>query len=280
MNVKKVPQEITTATYRELPAGDRLSREVECFWSVESKNEMILPPDGTLNLVYAPNGLFVSGMEHIRLPKGVYLFPLNKWGLRLSRFQNLYGIRLKLFTARYFKHFSVEDLSLAEVYSCTEWVPLSVHAELQQSGNLSSIQKPMAAALSEIVDIRGSVEEVSSAKLNFVLMSYGKCRVEEMADNFGVSRQSLRCDFKKRFGYSIKSLASIWQFNYLLSLLGRGYNVLDAILEAGYYDQAHGTNSCKKFLRMSPGMIVRKKHELQYALKSAVNRFEFKYYPH
>jgi len=48
------------------------------------------------------------------------------------------------------------------------------------------------------------------------------------------------------------------------NLLQRGVSILDAVYEAGYYDQAHLTRSLQHFVGQTPGQIIRAEAQLSF----------------
>jgi len=72
-----------------------------------------------------------------------------------------------------------------------------------------------------------------------------------------VSARSLQYRFLRATGLSQKTIRQIERAHGAVSLLERGLPIPDAALEMGYFDQAHLTNSLKRFLGKTPAQISR-----------------------
>jgi methylphosphotriester-DNA--protein-cysteine methyltransferase len=59
-------------------------------------------------------------------------------------------------------------------------------------------------------------------------------------------------------GLTHKTIQQIERARSAVSLLEQGTPISDAALELGYFDQAHLTNSLKRFVGKTPAQIARK----------------------
>lgn len=74
----------------------------------------------------------------------------------------------------------------------------------------------------------------------------------------GVSIRSLQYRFLRATGLTHKTIRQIERARKAVSLLERGTPVAEAALELGYFDQAHLTNSLKRFVGRTPARIARR----------------------
>ena len=70
--------------------------------------------------------------------------------------------------------------------------------------------------------------------------------------------RSLQHRFSRATGLARKTIQQIERARSAVSLLERGTPVADAALELGYFDQAHLTNSLKRFVGRTPARIARR----------------------
>ncbi len=73
-----------------------------------------------------------------------------------------------------------------------------------------------------------------------------------------VSVRSLQYRFLRATGLPHKTIRQIERARGAASLLGQGGPISDAALELGYFDQAHLTNSLKRFVGRTPAQIARR----------------------
>ena len=73
-----------------------------------------------------------------------------------------------------------------------------------------------------------------------------------------ISIRSLQYRFLQATGLTHKTIQQIERARFAVSLLERGTPILDTAFELGYFDQAHLTNSLKRFIGKTPAQIARK----------------------
>ena len=73
-----------------------------------------------------------------------------------------------------------------------------------------------------------------------------------------VSIRSLQYRFLWATGLTHKTIQQIDRARSAVSLLEQGAPISDTALELGYFDQAHLTNSLKRFIGRTPAQIARK----------------------
>ena len=74
----------------------------------------------------------------------------------------------------------------------------------------------------------------------------------------GMSIRSLQYRFLQATGLPHKTIQQIERARSAVSLLEQGTPILDTALELGYFDQAHLTNSLKRFIGETPAQIAQK----------------------
>ena len=73
----------------------------------------------------------------------------------------------------------------------------------------------------------------------------------------GVSERTLRRRCTLALGYGPKTLDRILRFRRALRLLRRGYPLAEVACRAGYADQAHLTNECRRLASATPAGLAR-----------------------
>jgi len=73
-----------------------------------------------------------------------------------------------------------------------------------------------------------------------------------------MSRRSLQYRFLRATGLTHKTIQQIERARNAISLLEQGTPISDTAFELGYFDQAHLTNSLKRFVGKTPAQIARK----------------------
>jgi AraC-like DNA-binding protein len=73
-----------------------------------------------------------------------------------------------------------------------------------------------------------------------------------------MSIRSLQYRFLQATGLTHKTIQQIERARFAVSLLERGTPILDTAFELGYFDQAHLTNSLKRFVGRTPAQIALK----------------------
>lgn len=70
--------------------------------------------------------------------------------------------------------------------------------------------------------------------------------------------------FLKTTGVTHSTIRQIERARHATRLLKQGVSILDAVYEAGYYDQAHLTRSLRHFIGQTPGQIIRAEEQLSF----------------
>ena len=70
--------------------------------------------------------------------------------------------------------------------------------------------------------------------------------------------------FLKTTGVTRSTIRQIERARQATNLLKQGVSILDAVYEAGYYDQAHLTRSLVHFIGQTPGQIIRGEEQLSF----------------
>lgn len=94
---------------------------------------------------------------------------------------------------------------------------------------------------------------------NFINNSYmDNLRVEDIAEDFGISRVYLTKMFKERYGMTVKDYILQLKIDHAKKLLANGYSVSETALLVGYNDQFVFSKIFKKTCGKSPSHFITK----------------------
>ncbi|HYO76717.1 MAG TPA: helix-turn-helix transcriptional regulator [Thermoanaerobaculia bacterium] len=210
--------------YKELQPTPALRPWVECFWIKQPENTFATDvhrvlPDGCADLVFD-----LSDGENDVV--GTMTRPLLMPGNHTSEYL---GVRFRPGCAAAFLRIPLSEITDARVPLADVWknwdgridVP-SLEAELLRRLAPDRDRRVMAAV----------------ARL---VQSAGALRIDELANEIGISRQHLARQFLQQVGVSPKTLARVLRFRRVVASLERAPEVewADAALQHGYYDQSH-----------------------------------------
>ena len=87
-------------------------------------------------------------------------------------------------------------------------------------------------------------------------------------ENSALSLRSIQRRFLLATGVTHSTVRQIERARYATNLLKQGASILDAVHEAGYFDQAHLTRSLKYRIGQTPAEIVRAERQLSFLYKT------------
>lgn len=78
----------------------------------------------------------------------------------------------------------------------------------------------------------------------------------------GLSRRTVQRRFLQATGLTYSVARQIVRARHAIALLKRGVSIVDAVQEAGYYDQPHLTRSLKHFIGIAPAQLMDRRRSL------------------
>ena len=262
-----------------------LSTFIESYWCFEGNgvDDLVFFPDGTFNIFYAPDE-FVLKNEHTLFKSGVYMVPISSVPTRISTKQRIYGIRFKAFSLLNVFNKDIRPnmlLTNLEAFTPKNFSLKHITGMFDPEQNISEITSELEKIAFELLRKKFNVNVHLRDKVNYILDNKGQIKIEEMAQEFGLSRQALHKDFKKNLLVTPKELSAIWQLNHFFTLSDKTDDSLTGVaLDAGYYDQAHFINSFKMKFGMSPSkFLTSNPHVFKFAKESMLKRFNNYYDP-
>jgi hypothetical protein len=87
-----------------------------------------------------------------------------------------------------------------------------------------------------------------------------------------LSVRSSQRHFLRATGMTHATFRQIERARHATNLLKQGFPILDAIHEAGYFDQAHLTRSLKHLIGQTPARLIRRESQLSFLYKTTMYR--------
>ena len=270
---------------KEKKSSAELSKFIESYWcySADGLNDLVLFPDGTFNIIFAFHP-FQLPLNKRTFKPGVYLIPVSSIPVTIKSKHSVYGIRFKAFALLNIMGKAATQLTLLNdldgFITRTPSLKL-IQSLLDYDQNIDEITSVLEQVAFELLSKEMNVNLNLRDKVNYILDSKGKIRVDEMAKEFGVSRQALHKNFKNNLLITPKELAAIWQLNHFFTLADQNDDSMTGLaIDAGYYDQAHFINSFKMKFGMSPKQFIKSNARMfDFAKDSMSKRFNNYYDP-
>jgi AraC-like DNA-binding protein len=250
--------------YQQAHPGERLSRHVECFWTLEGvpgagEAPQCILPDGSMELVFHygdPFRRFLPGGGSEIQPRTLVAGQLlGEVRLQPTGWAGCFGIRFRPGGAWPFLACPVDeltgsilDLSLLQGREARELAQRITEAPDWPS-RCEAARRWLLERLSPAPQDR-AVEYAVQA----IQASHGTVSVSALAGGLGLSRRSLERRFRRRVGLLPKQLARVLRFQRALQLRAvatpGGWPAI--ALECGYYDQAHLIRDFRQFSGQTP----------------------------
>jgi AraC-like DNA-binding protein len=205
-------------------------------------------PDGCPELIVHMGDPFSRriGGRWRRQPEAFLAGTLSRpWNLRAGSRLRTLGIRFKpgAFTALFRTDMSTHadrEAPLAQVMPASDARELLGNVTAAGT-NAARFRAAEAWLSSRVPDVETLRSNPTRRAVRLVLESRGQTRIDAIAEALGISRRRLERSFARDLGIRPKLYARIVRLNAALAALGDGERVrmVDAALEAGYFDQAH-----------------------------------------
>ena len=233
--------------YREHAVAPRLAPFVECFWTLETDQDLRdypVLPDGCVDIVYS-RGRRWTEPQIVGTMTRAQTFSL-------SARQFDCGVRFR-------PGMSAAFLCIPGVATTDASVPLSEiwGARGRQLGEqFDDAKSPeQCAAVMEAQLVNPSEPGVVQRVAAHIVGRSGQVRVDDLAFDAGMSARQLRRLFVEEIGLSPKHFCRVIRFRHSLSQLSRSArgDWAQVALDSGYYDQAHFINEFRELSGFTPG---------------------------
>lgn len=224
--------------YAEIRPTAALQPWVECFWTNrddarEPRVHRVLP-DGCADLVF---DLSAGDSDVV----GTMTRPLI---ITSDAPSNFFGIRFRPGRAAAFLRVPLAELTDARVSLRDVW------REFSGDLSIASLEAELLRRLDPDRDRR-----VDYA-VNRIVTTNGAARIDEIANEAGISRQHLARQFQHHVGVSPKTLARVMRFRRMVDAVERGVDWADIAARFGFYDQSHLIAEFRELAGMTPNEYV------------------------
>ena len=124
----------------------------------------------------------------------------------------------------------------------------------------------------EYPDFENAETFVSRLVRRGVIARDGVVEAALQGDHHTLSRRSVQRHFLQATGMTHSTFRQIERARYATNLLKQGVSILDAVHEAGYFDQAHLTRSLRCLIGQTPARIIRAAEQLSFLYKTTPAR--------
>jgi len=223
-------------TYQERSPSPSLDAFVACYWQAMGSGDFTLPsytiiPDGCVDVVYELQGSHIRCMAFgtttsvqmfVPAPHSVY-----------------FAVRFRPGMARHFLHCSIPELTNNAV-TLSSFLRLSSD-EVVEGNTLGDRQMIMEQAMTRQLSRLDYTVTLLDRALRAMRDGQGSLRIDDLANQCGVSTRHLERQVIDSVGLSHKRLSRIIRVQAALSFLRRfpHQSLADLALSLGYHDQAH-----------------------------------------
>lgn len=248
-------------SYMEFEPCDELKPYIRCFWGTKKPitqiksdipSQSLIIPDTCMDIIFRVNftenridSMFCGiddrsfstyDKNDKEMELSTFAIRFYAWSVILFAEESMKDVRNTFFEAGY--HFSklrkeIEPL-LFDVVNMEDRIA-AAEQYLWKSLHLKRNNHTVMEAMAEI------------------LQRKGKLKIDQLAKDIHTSNRQLERMFKENIGISPKKLSSLVRYQYLWKdvLFQKEFNVLNAVHELGYADQAHLLNDFRRFHTMS-----------------------------
>lgn len=222
--------------YRELAPPPEAAAHVVCAWSLRAGAGRVLP-----DVVLAGGRLMVVGPAARPIEPG------------LAVGAEVLGVRFRVGAAGAALGLPASELLDSSVRAGELW---GREWEDRVLGLVAESEDPLAALLSA-VSVRVGGAPVDRAVRAGSLATARGVRAGALAGELGLSERQVRRRFAAAVGYGPKTLARVLRLQRFLTLATRGEHDLARLaIEAGYADQPHLGNDCRRLTGATPGELL------------------------
>lgn len=224
--------------YAEIRPTAALQPWVECFWTnrddAREPREHRVLPDGCADLVF---DLSAGEADVV----GTMTRPLILTGDQPSHY---FGVRFRPGRAAAFLRVPLAELTDARVSLSDVW------RGFRGEWSIASLETELLKRLDPDRDRR-----VDYA-VERIVASNGAVRIDDVADEAGISRQHLARQFRHHVGISPKMLARVMRFRTVIEAVERECDWADVAARFGYYDQSHLIAEFRELAGVTPSGFV------------------------
>lgn len=125
----------------------------------------------------------------------------------------------------------------------------------------------------------GYTTDAMTPLLAWIEEKKGKASVQAMAEAHCMSRKTLERRFQQRVGILPKQYLRIIRFRHAYSqlCLGKYHEMMDLVVDNGYFDQMHMIKEFKQFVNTTPAELAKANQQLQQSYHAEYRKLEQAY---
>ncbi|MBP3359496.1 MAG: helix-turn-helix transcriptional regulator [Clostridia bacterium] len=249
---------VSSNAYTEIRPCIALQPYIRCFWGtkVQMKNYEIpvrpVIPDTCMDIIFnvnytknTYNGKFCPLDEH------TYYSPVSNNSDKVS----IFAIRFYAWSAVLFADSSIKNNNKS--YIDVDDLFHGLKNELAPVLCGAYFLKDKIEAAEKILIKKINMNRFNHKMMNglfYIIRNNGNIKISDMCSYTGVSKKTLERIFNENMGVSPKTIQSLMRYQLLWQdiYLHKRFNVFDAVLKYGYFDQSHLLNDFKRRHSMTP----------------------------
>ena len=252
-----------------------ISRIVKCFWSINHDGQVDAPPervlpDGCSEIVFNLADRFQKLSElgaietqattiisgQLRSP--IFISPTGR--------VRLFGIRFQPFGAANYLGIPMSELTdqVLPLESLVGEVAKEFECRIAEKSDFAGKVSAAEEMLLNCALSTGDDVEIIANFTGKIIRTGGRESIAELRAHSGVGERRLERMFDRHVGISPKAFARTIRFQNLLRSLeaSASYDLPDAAVMFGYYDQPHMIHEFREFSGMSPLQYFQSKHRM------------------
>lgn len=269
--------------FKEILPDKRLQNEINCFWYYQDEvlktTERVIP-DGCIEVIFhLGNRVERTADAQTQLnPRSNIIGQMTKpYVIKANGQLEMLGIRFFPHGAARYFDFSLSDLKDKVLCIDAVWDNDARYLEEQvlESGSyqeaISLIEKFLLKKRGDNISIRKmTLTQLASKK---ILENRGQLKVEQLANELGISRRYLEMIFKDYVGLSPKNFARIAQFQHVFSVLDQPgvQSFTQLAYQCHYADQAHFIRTCRELTGVAPKAFFKESSLIHQNFRSEDN---------
>lgn len=243
--------------YTEIIPCTALRPYIRCFWGTvcQMKNREIpvrpVIPDTCMDIIFNVNYTKNSNIGHFyTIDEHSYLSPVIDNNDKIS----IFGIRFYAWTAVLFADCPINS---GEPYTDIDSIFRGLQKELEPILYDRIYIKDKITAAEKILMNRLNTNKINNNLMNglfFIIKNNGNVKISDISSYTGISKRTLERIFRGNMGVSPKTIQTLIRYQLLWQdiYLHKHFDILDAVLKYGYFDQAHLLNDFKQKHSMTP----------------------------
>ncbi len=230
-------------TYAEVPAPTALASDVRCLWRSSFGASAPILPDGCLDIVVAPDRVFVAGPD-----TGPWFSPYDLGA-------PVHGLRFRIGRAARVLGVPAEELRDQRVDLADLWGPAGARA----TRRLIERPEQLTALVADRLDRHRTREADHEVDQVVHVLTDGGGRVRDALAGVPLGERQFRRRFSAAVGYGPATFARVARLVRVRDLARTDprATLADLAATAGYTDQAHLARDCRDLTGVTPTALLR-----------------------